>query len=286
VSDSPAVSIVIPAYNAEKTIGATLAAIAAQGSDTDFEVIVADNGSTDGTRGIVESWRHRLRVRVVDASARRRQAAARNIAAREACGDLLVFTDADDAIMPGWFDAWRRLDPAVEFASGPVVWFAEGQEPPSRVPSVASSLSTHMGFRPYALGTNFAVRRRVFEACGGFDESMPSAEDVELSWRLQTRGVELVFVPEAMLAKRDRGGVRATIAQYYAYGLRDPVLYRRYRAAGVPRPRAAPTLRSYLGLLVRLPLLLNRAQRVRWAHQVGRRVGRLVGSVRARTFYP
>jgi GT2 family glycosyltransferase len=107
-----------------------------------------------------------------------------------------------------------------------------------------------------------------------------------LSWRLQLQGVELVFVRGAIVAKRDRATTRGTLAQYYAYGRVDPYLYRRFRSAGVARPTLGATLRSYAGLVARLPLLGQRAQRRKWAHQAGRRAGRLVGSLRARTFYP
>jgi glycosyltransferase involved in cell wall biosynthesis len=286
VNEPVVASIVIPAYNAAGTIDVVLGRIAAQASVIDFEVIVADNGSTDCTCRRVEAWTDRLPIRIVDASARPRQAAARNIGAWEARGDLLVFTDSDDAVMPGWLDAWRALDPAVEFASGPVVVFDGGDDPPEHVSSAATRLPIHMGFLSYALGTNFAVRRTRFETIGGFDESMPPAEDVELSWRLQVEGVELAFVPEALVAKRERSSVRAIVRQYYAYGLRDPALYYRYRSAGVHRAPTGETLKSYAGLLVRLPLLYHRGQRVKWGRQIGRRAGRLVGSARTRAFYP
>jgi glycosyltransferase involved in cell wall biosynthesis len=282
---SPSVSVVIPAYNASATLAATLAAIAAQSDGADFEVIVADNGSTDDTRVVAELWSDRLPVRVVDASEKRGVAAARNIAAREALGDLLVFTDADDCVFPGWLAAWTTLDPIVEFASGPVFPFRE-EAAPSAPTSLARDLPSHMGFRRYAVGANFAVRASVLARSGGFDESMPPAEDIEMSWRLQLSGVSLVFVPEAALAKRERGGVRAIVRQYYRYGLADPVLYRRYRSAGVPKPRLVAMLKSYGSLIARLPVLHDDESRVRWARQVGRRAGRLVGSVRERVFYP
>ncbi|GMU80021.1 MAG: hypothetical protein AMXMBFR46_28090 [Acidimicrobiia bacterium] len=280
------ISVVIPARNEASAIGSQLAALAAQVCGDDSEVIVADNGSTDATAEIAHQWRDRLPVRVVDASARRGPAAARNIAASAARGELLVFVDADDVVMPGFMDAWRALPESVVFASGPVVFFPVGTAPPRSSERAATQPPVQLGFLPYALGAVFAVRRDWFERAGGFDESYRTAEDVELSWRLQGLGAELTFVPGAAVAKREAPSTGATLRQYFRYGLRDPYLYRDFRDAGVPRPTVWPTVRSYAGIVARLPLLWHRAQRRRWAHQAARRVGRLVGSARAQAWYP
>jgi GT2 family glycosyltransferase len=282
------ISIVIPAFDEGRRIGAQLEALAEQMAPDDCEVIVADNGSRDDTVAVVRSWEDRLPVRVVDASARRGQAAARNVAVADARGDLLVFVDADDVVMPGFVDAWRRVDrdASVELASGPVVFFRHDQSPPRDRRGAPRGLPMHMGFLPYALGANFAVRRSRFEQVGGFDESYPPAEDVELSWRLQLARVPLVFVPDAVVAKREARNLGATLRQYYRYGRRDPVLYRDYRRQGVPAPSGGAALRSYVGLLVRVPMLWRTESRRRWAHQLGRRAGRLVGSAQVRTWYP
>lgn len=280
------ISVVIPAYNEATRIGAQLEALEAQRPGEDYEVLVADNGSTDDTVTVVERWTGRLPLRVVDASARRGQAAARNVAVRAARGDLLVFVDADDVVLPGFLDAWCDLDPGVELASGPVIFFRPDQEPPRDASRAPRRLPVHMGFRAYALGANFGVRRELFERGGGFDEDMPPAEDVELSWRLQRMGAELTFVPGAIVGKRLAPTTCATLRQYYHYGYRDPFLYREFRSEGVPPPPIWPTVRSYLGLVARLPVLFRSEPRRRWAQQFGRRAGRLAGSRRAGAWYP
>jgi glycosyltransferase involved in cell wall biosynthesis len=285
VSGTVRVSVIIPAYDAADTLDTTLDAIARQVHTDDVEVIVADNGSTDATRATAEAWCDRMPLRVVDASARRGQAAAMNLAAEDARGGLLVFTDADDVPLTGWLDAWLALDDSVAHASGPVVWFAYDDSPPTAPVDAPRDAPVHMGFKPYALGTQFAVRRAWFDRAGGFDEGVPPAQDIDLSWRLQLAGAELVFVTDAVLAKRERGGVRSIVQQYYRYGLCDPLLSRRFRADGVPPTSAGAVLKSYAGLVLRLPLLGDAVQRVRWARQVGRRWGRLVGSFRHRCLY-
>jgi len=98
--------------------------------------------------------------------------------------------------------------------------------------------------------------------------------------------VALHFVPGAVVAKREVAALRATLRQYFRYGERDPRLYRDFRDAGVPAPTLAPALRSWVGVLLRFPLLWRPSVRRAWAHQTGRRAGRLVGSWRVRTWYP
>lgn len=279
------ISFIIPAFDEAGRIGDQLGALAAQITDPDVEVIVADNGSRDATARVVESWSDRMNVRVVDASARRGAAAARNVAARVAAGTLLVFVDADDVVMPGFVDAWSALPDEIAFATGPIVLFASDARPPSDPTAAPRLLPVQMGFLPYALGANFAVRREAFERSGGFDETYPPAEDVELSWRLQLAGSRLHLVPGAVVAKREASG-RRVIRQYYAYGRRDPFLYRDFRAAGVPAPRWGAVARSYAGIVLRLALLWHRETRRRWMHQLGRRAGRLAGSVAAGVWYP
>ena len=114
------ISVVIPARDAAGTIAEQLAALAGQEYVGDWEVIVADNGSTDQTRGIVEDWRARVPgLRVVDASARPGPSFARNRGAADATGDLLVFCDADDAVAPGWLAAVARAAVDFDVVTGP-----------------------------------------------------------------------------------------------------------------------------------------------------------------------
>jgi cellulose synthase/poly-beta-1,6-N-acetylglucosamine synthase-like glycosyltransferase len=157
------ISIIVPAFDEAGCIGLQLEALAAQVDERDCEVLVADNGSGDGTVDVAREWTGRMPLQVVDASARRGAGAARNIAVCHATGELLVFVDADDFVMPGFVDAWRALPDDVAFAGGPVMFFPNGARPPARVDGAPGQLPRHMGFLPYALGANFAVRRSWFD---------------------------------------------------------------------------------------------------------------------------
>jgi glycosyltransferase involved in cell wall biosynthesis len=99
-------SVVIPCFNAASTLGTQLEALARQRYNQDWEVIIADNGSTDGSLAVAESYKSRLPgLRVVDSSDRRGAAHARNIGALNSTGDHLLYCDADDEVAPGWMAA-------------------------------------------------------------------------------------------------------------------------------------------------------------------------------------
>ena len=278
------ISVVIPAYNAESTIADQLAALARQSDQADWELIVADNGSADGTGDVVRGWADRLPVRVVDASARRGPAAARNIGAAAATGEVLAFTDADDVVQPGWLRAMAGFGDRTDIGTGPVFRFHDGDPIPERI-NVRGGLFHHMGFLPYADGSNTVISRSTFDDAGGFSEVFRTGEDVDLSWRLQLDGTQLAFLPGVAVAARSRADASGIFRQYMAYGRGDVQLYERYRRQGCPRPELWPTLKSYLGLAARLPFLADRRQRERWLHQAGRRAGRMAGSADRRVLF-
>src|SRR5690606_10578144 len=94
----PQISVVIPARDAARWIDAQLGALACQEVPVPWEVVVADNGSTDDTVARAEAWADRLPVRVVDASGRPGPNHARNQGTAAARGDLLLYCDADDVV--------------------------------------------------------------------------------------------------------------------------------------------------------------------------------------------
>jgi GT2 family glycosyltransferase len=281
----PMISIIIPVKNGQPWLTTQLEALRGQQAPA-WELLVADNGSTDDSVQVAESFADVLPLRMIDASARPGPAAARNIAAAQARGSFLVFSDADDVVAPNWLAAWRDAAGSVEFGTGPITWIGADRLPDAAGPRDHFRIPHHMGFLPYALGANFGVRREVFERFGGFDERYRTAEDVELSWRLQLSGIACTPVPRALIAKRRRGETLPTIRQCIAYGRSDPLLFREFRGFGLMREPARATLLSYAGLLARLPVLFRETTRYAWASQLGKRIGRLVGSVEARVFVP
>jgi glycosyltransferase involved in cell wall biosynthesis len=286
---SPVASVVMPVLDGAATIGEQLASLLAQQCDVPFEIVVSDNGSTDGTQAIVETYRTgAIPLRLVDASATRGAAAARNAGAAVARGRFLLFCDADDITDPRWVAAMVGALAGADVVSGPtevrrlnpphvVDWRGEG--PPDRLPGSV--------FLPSGFSANMAVTREAFDAVGGFSVSFTGAagEDVDLFWRIQLAGFRAGFAPDAVIHYRHRDDLRAHARQAFAYGRSVPQLYRLHRANGMPRRRMRRTLRQAAWVLVHAPdWFRGSARRGRWVWGACNLAGRVRGAVEFRVF--
>lgn len=279
-------SVVIPARNVERTIGATLAALADQTYAGPWEVVVADNGSTDGTRGAIAAWADRFpALRVVDASDRRGVAHARNVGAAAARGARILICDADDVPAPEWVE---RMAAALEdhaLVTGhqelrrfnrPEQYAWTGDADPDDAPR-------GYGFLPYASGGNLGMRREVFDALAGFDESLLLAEDIDFGWRAYYAGYAVHFVADARIHGHMRSDLRSLAKVRFRGGLAEPALYRRHRRRGMPRTERDELLDQYRWLVRTAPqVLADPARRYQWTAHAAMRAGRVVGSVRHR----
>ena len=177
------ISFIVPAYNEERLLGATLLALhaAARSTGEPYEVIVADDGSTDRTAAVAEGSGARV-VRI----ARRQIAAARNAGARAALGDCLVFVDADTIVDEIVVRATVQALHEGAVGGGAAVRFD------GRVPRWANLLLPPVvwAFRVIgiAAGCFLFCRRSAFEAVGGFDETLYGAEEIAMSRALKRRG--------------------------------------------------------------------------------------------------
>lgn len=283
------VSVVIPTYNAVDTLGAQLDALAHQDYDGAFEVVISDNGSTDGLAEFISRRTQRMPVRVVDASERRGVSHARNVGCRESRGDLIVICDADDVVVTGWLRALVAVAAKAECVGGSLdaTMLNDASSIAWRFPHRADQLPVKLRFLPYAHGCNVAVWRDVVEALGGWEETYQGGgEDVDFCWRLQLEGGRLAVAPDAVVNYRHRERAGGLARQMAGYAQADVLLYKRFREHGARR-RSIPTAISDLWwLLSRLPLLNRRDVRGLWANRWGQLRGRVVGSLRYRIFYP
>jgi GT2 family glycosyltransferase len=276
-------SVVMPCLNAAATIGVQLEALAGQSWTGEWEVVVADNGSTDGSREIVESYRGRLPgLKLVDASGRRGQAHARNAGAAAATGDAFLFCDADDQVAPGWLAALGRALAIHEFVA--CRYDNETLNPPwvqrTHLNPQKDGLTAYdyPPFLPHAGGGGLAVRREVHAEVGGFDETLPALEDTDYCWRIQLAGHGFHFVPEAVVNIRHRHDSGSIFRQGVSYGRHNVLIYSRYKDRGMPRLGWTPGLLRWGKLLLTTPArLLTREGRARWLWQLGWRIGRIEG---------
>lgn len=285
----PTLSVVVPCYNAEDTLGEQLRALALAGNRWagEWEVIVSDNGSTDRSREVAESFHGELpRLRIVDAGGSPGPGHSRNVGAAAAGGEALLFCDADDRVDPGWIDAMGRALVEHEFVASR--YETEELNPgwAARRHPQETGLNPYdyPPYLPHAGGGGLGVRRRLHEEIGGFNEDLPALEDTDYCWRLQHAGVEMVYVPEAVVHIRFRRGLRGIFRQNYLYGRYNVLIYKRYRPLGMPRlsPWAGPL--RWAKLLVTWPKIFLSSTRAGWIAQLGWRLGRLDGCVRYRVW--
>jgi hypothetical protein len=182
---SPSVSFIVPVRNDAARLDACLQSIR---RNEPLEIIVADNGSTDGSPDV--AMRHGARL-IVDPELRVSE--LRNRAAGHARGDVLAFVDADNEIVLGWSDA--ALD---TLESEAVAAVGAPYQPPSDGTWVQRSYGCLRGNARGRqdvswLGSgNLAVTRRTFEALGGFDTALHTCEDVDLCGRIRASGLRVV----------------------------------------------------------------------------------------------
>jgi glycosyltransferase involved in cell wall biosynthesis len=284
----PKLTVVVPALNAAGDIHHQLDALAAQEWDEPWEVVVADGGSTDGTRAVVERYEGRLPgLRVVDASQKRGQAYGLNAGVAAARAEAVVFCDADDEVAPGWVAAMGEALGRHELVAcqSDAIKLNETWTQEMRETQAAGELSTvsFPPYSPYAGSGGLGVRREVHRRVGGFDESMPAIFDVDFCLRARAAGVELVLVPEALLHYRYRHDWRQVFRQARMYAEQMALVQSRYEdRASRPRSRRPWLLRGWKPILACLASIRRRSSRVRLAWLLGWQVGRYVGSVRNR----
>ncbi|HSF23520.1 MAG TPA: glycosyltransferase [Blastocatellia bacterium] len=185
-------SFIVPAYNEESLIGQTLEALTRAGRaiDEPYEIIVADDASSDRTAVMAEAAGARV-IRVV----RRQISATRNAGAQEARGDKLIFVDADTLVTEAVVQA------AIEAMNKGAVGGGSAVNFDGRLPRYAELVHPMMVrlFRAagIACGCFLFCTRQAFEAAGGFDENLFASEEIWMSRALKRQG-RFVVLREAV----------------------------------------------------------------------------------------
>lgn len=234
--DPPRVSVVICAYDAERTLDACLTSLRTL-NYPDYEIIVVDDGSRDATPAIAE--RHRAQwaadpdappLRIIT-QANAGLSVARNVGAAAATGDIVAYTDSDCVPDPDWllFLVYRLVRNGFVAVGGP-------NFPPPEPALVPAAVAVAPGGPAHVLlddevaehvpGCNMAATRKALQDVGGFEPIFSAAgDDVDFCWRLQNRGYAIGFSPAATVWHYRRHTVRAYLKQQMGYGKAEALLY-------------------------------------------------------------
>jgi GT2 family glycosyltransferase len=243
-----AISVIVPARDARATLGACLDALRREGiPSVDVELLVIDDASMDGMACSAPRWG----AQVILGNGRG-PAAARNLGAHAARGAILVFLDADTAPRPGWLAALLAPfdDAAVVAVKGRyhtrqrslVARFSqlEFEEKYARLERASRVDFVDTG--------TAAFRRSAFLEAGGFDERLTCAEDVELAYRLASRGARFAFAPRAGVMHRHARRLDQYLLKKARFGFFRLRVYRRFPAKALGDSYTPPLMGVQIAL--------------------------------------
>ncbi len=247
----PRLSVIIPTRNHAPLLGECLSSLSGQ-RFRDFEVVVVDGHSTDDTVEVAK--RHGARVVYEDYGTR---AGACLVGAREARGEILVYTDDDCTFPPDWLE---RIEEAFRKDRELKVYGGD-----DRLPRTSSyfertlyqlDLAKGPPKKPHLRlrGCNVAYRREALEE-EGFDPSLTGIEETELHYRMAKRGMKMLFDPALFVYHRRRGGFRSLFRRMYSNGVARTQVVRLHRELTEPMDLLPPlTLSLTLAVLLLFPL--------------------------------
>jgi glycosyltransferase involved in cell wall biosynthesis len=202
------VSVVIPTWNRKELLAEVLESLRRQTFPFDkFEVVVCDDGSTDGTRDLVEGLQDRFPGNLIyhRMPVNSGPAKCRNVAVGIARGELIAFTDSDCRVSPQWLEAGVAAftSDRVAIATGCIF-----HKPEQQVTYFSRSHDAVTEEHPSYPAQNAIFRKALFLRFGGFEESLcfrnfrnrqVECADTDLAWRIKEGGYETVFVKEMLV---------------------------------------------------------------------------------------
>ena len=245
------VSVIVPAFNAAQTLAQCLTALGAQTFERgEYEILLVDDGSADNTAEVAARF---PQVRVICAQ-HRGAAAARNLGAREACGELLLFTDADCEPTAQWINTLCAVFTKARVVGAKGTYNTRQRELVARFVQLEYEEKYAWMRRSETIDFvdtySAAYRRDVFLANNGFDESFPTAsvEDQEFSFRLAEQGHMMAFVPDAVVYHRHPATLAAYARRKFRIGYWKVLVHRRHPGKMLGDTHTPPTLKIQMGL--------------------------------------
>lgn len=196
----PYISVVVPAYNAERTIGDCIDSLLKQNLRKDeYRITVVDNKSRDNTASILHDFGNRITLLTEPT---RGPSAARNLGILSGSSEIIAFIDADCVADPNWLKSLVGVlrDDAVGMVGGRIL--AKSRHDPVR--KFGERIHDHQKAierfePPYIISMNSAMRRQVLTKVGLYDREFLRAEDVDLSWRILAAGYVLRYAADAIV---------------------------------------------------------------------------------------
>lgn len=224
----PLVSVIVCVKNGETTLRSCLEGVRRL-SYPRLEIIVVDDGSTDGSRFVAERYADR-----VISTVNRGLGSARNTGLQEAAGEIVAYLDADAFPDPDWLTCLVQ-----DFRDTSFVAIGGPNIAPEGLTGIAECVANAPGGPQHVLlddrtaehipGCNMAFRREALLEVGGFDPQFRIAgDDIDVCWSLQEKGGSLGFSPAALVWHFPRCSIRAYWKQQFNYGRAEAMVERKW----------------------------------------------------------
>jgi O-antigen biosynthesis protein len=226
---TPKVSVLVCSYNGSKTLDGCLASLRKL-NYPDYEVVLVNDGSTDSVPEIAARYPY---IRYY-AQPNRGLSVARNVGLELAKGEIVAYTDDDCFADPDWlyYLVSKLLETGATGVGGPNL-LPTGDGPVAACVSASPGTPAHIllddNVAEHVPGCNMAFWADRLRAIGGFDPVYTKAgDDVDVCWRLQAEGDQIVFAPAAMVWHHRRATVKAYLKQQRGYGEAEGLLKRKH----------------------------------------------------------
>ncbi len=225
------ISVITPSYNRASELEHLMRSISAQSIDHNlFELIISDDGSTDDTEALINSWQEKASFSIKYISQENKgPGAARNHGLEKSIGELILFIDSDCEAHPKWIETIVDEYHKSEFdaCGGPDGGKKDFTLLQKAIDYSMTSFFTTGGMRGhsekmiskfYPRTHNMGVKRDKYEAVGGFG-NLRHGQDIEFSHRIRTSGGKIRFIKNALVYHRRRTSLRQFIKQVFNWGV-------------------------------------------------------------------
>jgi glycosyltransferase involved in cell wall biosynthesis len=243
LNDRPFISVVIPTYNRLGLLKECLLSFNRQTYPIEFyEVLVIDDGSTDGTSEFLSNYVRNARFNLIHLQQKNSgPAAARNAGIQDSKGELIAFCDDDCIVKDDWLAVYSK-----SFDKDDIGGIGGAVE--SNVSGLFGHYFDYMGYLSphvsggvvyYIITANACYRKDVLKKAGGFNESIkrPGCEDPILSVRIRNMGYNLKYIPEAVVFHYHKDNLRTFARTFYNYGRGKGILDRELKEDSLPKRR-------------------------------------------------